>query len=65
MSLQFLVAVLNWLEGQFVKAADKHTVVAELHAAKIAALTEARQVHLESVALAKKLANKIDNLLSE
>lgn len=65
MSLKLLVAILNWLQEQFSKAAGKHQEAAVAYSIKIADLKASREEELQSSKLAAKLAENIDNLLSQ
>lgn len=64
MSLKFLVAILEWLQEEFVKTNDRHLERVQAYNEKIKELSVARQEEQEKAVLAKRLASKIDDLLS-
>jgi hypothetical protein len=65
MSLKFLIAVLEWLQDQFIKANEKHTETAKDIGQRIAVLKFEQAEQQRNADLANKLANKIDKLLTE
>lgn len=65
MNLKFLIAVLLWLQEQFKKAGDRHEANAAALNERIQALMQEQTSEFKNVTLARKLAGKIDNLLSE
>jgi hypothetical protein len=65
MSTKFLILVLDWLQEQFIKNSDSAKLKANDYLERIRALETERKEILAEAALASKLANKIDNLLSE
>lgn len=65
MSLKFLVALLNWLQGEFTVVAERHRERAIAIDKKIAGLKQERADEIRSNNLAIKLASNIETLLSE
>jgi hypothetical protein len=65
MSLKFLVAILEWLQDEFVKANDKHNEEVKNLGERIAVLKAEQAEQERNAQLAAKLANKIDKLLTE